>query len=499
MFMANLACSSLHIVTTIPHVEPDASTGDTSNTTASPELVAQVSHLEALLSSQQTQLNDSTLPGQDEDEDDDLAAELADLAESEKVLRKELEQLQLAGQAVKPNNKVWMTSVRDDPNILHHDRKRGWDLRWHLSIRASLVIAIVATIMLSRPIVDERQGALNRKSLVVARPAPVCDNSMETALAAFEPSLSEGIFPGDRLSKNLLTFDLSTAVPPVDRPSTSEASTAISVASQMSVSSVTPSCTGQTTIPAGSNAASFALAIIPTNNLPFYSSNAPFQLASIETPWQAHSPIDSSLGFLVSATFQSNHLQARLVRSHPLLLVYSARTDGTLAAELKSSQAPDTAQSYDTPTNLSQSLISLSRWNLTDPVAARSRLCRSSEHETGLDFDHLERQLLMGALGTTITLRGCRCRLEMFGKVQRVDEASVGVALPTTSPSAEEFSLVYYDFERPPVSQPQQGQGGVDWKQRFTKASLLLTATWSYADRFAPAIIGDHGTALPCV
>jgi hypothetical protein len=50
----------------------------------SPELVAQVSQLEALLSRQRADLNDlkqnGFLPGQvDEEEDDDLAAEIAEL------------------------------------------------------------------------------------------------------------------------------------------------------------------------------------------------------------------------------------------------------------------------------------------------------------------------------------------------------------------------------------------------------------------------------------
>jgi hypothetical protein len=103
--MINLACLSRDIVSAeevrrhststtptssiLPDSHPDYkdSSRDTIHT-ASPELVAQVSHLEALLSSQQTELNDlvetdSNVPGQEEEEeDDDLAAELADLAES---------------------------------------------------------------------------------------------------------------------------------------------------------------------------------------------------------------------------------------------------------------------------------------------------------------------------------------------------------------------------------------------------------------------------------
>lgn len=86
-----------------------------------------------------------------------------------------------------------MTSVQDDHNILNNDRKRGWGLR-HLSfrIRASLVIAIIAAIMLSKPAVVERQDKLRRKTLVIAGPpqvpAPV-SGDMDSTLAAFEPSL----------------------------------------------------------------------------------------------------------------------------------------------------------------------------------------------------------------------------------------------------------------------------------------------------------------------
>lgn len=63
--------------------------------TASPELEAQVSLI------QQTELNDlvemePNAPGQEEEEDDDLAAEFADFAESEDLLRKELERLMAA-------------------------------------------------------------------------------------------------------------------------------------------------------------------------------------------------------------------------------------------------------------------------------------------------------------------------------------------------------------------------------------------------------------------
>jgi hypothetical protein len=175
-----------------------------------------------------------------------------------------------------------------------------------------------------------------RKTLVVAIPSQVRGNYVKTPIAAFEPSLSERIIPGDRLSKNRLVFDHSKTEPSVSvgMPSTTQASTTISIASQIPVRSVTPSSTGQTTIPVGSNAASFALGIIPANRT-FNSSVAPFEFAE---------------------------------------------------------------------------------------------------------------------------------RL-----------ASI------------------YDYECSLVFQSPQGQeGGSDWNQRFTKASLLLTATWSYADRFAPAAIGDQ-------
>jgi hypothetical protein len=494
-FMANLAFSSRDIVSaeeeaTIP--DPSRDTIDT----ASPELVAQVSHLEALLSCQQTELNDlveteSKSNFGQEEEDDDLAVELADLAESEALLRRELEQL--ADGQLKPNNNnnVWMTSVQDD---LNNDRKRGWGL-WHLTICASLATAIIATIMLSKPVVIERQSELSRNTLVVAGPPQVPDD-MDSTLEASEQSLSDCVSP------YLRVFDLSTAESSVRRPGKSEASAAISVASKIPVISVTPSCRGQTTILAGSNTASVALAIIPAN-LPFYSSVAPIELATIESSWQAYSQIQYSLGVLASATFPSNHLQSRLlVRSHPLLPISptaappsssapetcSARTDSNLVAKLKRSQALDTVKLYDTQTNLSLSLISFLSWNMSDPVAASSRPCRS---ESGLDV-HLERKLLAGAIGTSITSCGCRCQPEIMGTVQRTDEASVGVALTATSSYAERFAPAYYDFERPPASQSQQGQEGADWKQRFTKAILLLTATWSYADRFSPAIGEQH-------
>jgi hypothetical protein len=339
---ANLACSSRDIAS-----DPSR---DTSNT-ASPELVAQVSHLEALLSSQQTELNDSTcLPGQEEEEDDNLAAELADLAESEQALRKELEQLQLAGQL------KLKAPVQEDHNILHNDRNRGWGLWHHLTIRASLVMAIVTTIMLSRPVVVERQGEVSQNTLVVAGPPPTPDD-MESTLVAFEPSLSER----------------------------------------------------------------------------------------------------------------------------------------ALAAELKYGQALDTTvKLYSTQTIPSLSLIPFLSWNATNPpVAANS-----------LDCYGLGRQLLAGAVGTTgIMSCDCRCKLEMMGEVQLdTDEVFMGVTLTVTTSYTERFTPLFEYECLSAAFQPQGQVGGVDWKHRFTKASLLLTATWSYADRFVPATIDDHGSTAPsCV
>lgn len=330
---------------TIPHPHPS---GDTIHT-ASPELVAQVSHLEALLISQKAELNDlvetaSNIPGQEEkEEDDDLALELADLAESEELLRKELEQLVTSQCKLKlSNSSIWTTSVQEDLNILNNDRNRGWDLWWHVTIRASLALTILAVIMVSKPVVVERQGKWSRRTLLFVGPTPVpVDVDMDSTLAAFEPSVPEYTFSGgDRLSPHLRAFDLSTAEPSAYRPRNSEVSAAISIASQIPGIMTTPSSTGQTTIPAGSNAASSALAIIPAN-LPFYSLAAPFEFA-------------------------------------------------------------------------------------------------------------------------------------------------------------ERLAFVHY-CECPLVFPSPHGQEGPNWNQRFTKASLLLTATWSYADRFAPAIIGDHGTAPPCV
>jgi hypothetical protein len=431
---------------------------DTSIHTASPELVAQVSHLEALLSSQQTELNDlvqtdSTLPGQDQEEDDDLAAEIAELAESEDLLRRELEQLMAGQLQLKLNRKVWITSVRDDPNILsnnilNNDRQRGWVLWWHVTIRASLALAIIAIIMLSKPIFVERQGAWSRKTQVVAGlPLP---EDMDSTLVAFKPSTSERIFPGD-----LRVFDLSTAEPSVRMPGTSEASAIISVTS----SSRSPSSTGQTTI------ACFALSAIPANNLPLYSSVGPFELARIEaTSWQASSQSLSSLGVLASTTFQSNRLPSRLVQSHPLNppacsapQICSTRTVINLATELERSQALDAVKLYATQPNLSRSMIPFLSWNITNPVTTSSRACRGVS-ETGLVSYHLELQLLAGANGTSITSCGSRCKLEMMGNVHRTDEASVGVALSATR-SYEERAAPTYNYER-----PQQGPEGADWR-----------------------------------
>jgi hypothetical protein len=257
--MADLACSLLGIsAVSDSGVSASGRDRSTSIHNASPELVAQVSQLEALLSRQRADLNDlaetdSTLPGQaDEEEDDDLAAEIAELAESEKLLRRELEQLMLAGQLqLKSNHKVWMTSVRADPNILSNnirsnDPQRGWGLRWHVTIRISLALVIFATIMLSRLAVFEHQGEWIRKALVVSVPEDV-----DSALVAFKPSTSERSFPGV-----LQVFDFSTAEPSVHMPAgTSEASDIISVAS----SSRTPSSNGQTMI------ACSTLATIPCN------------------------------------------------------------------------------------------------------------------------------------------------------------------------------------------------------------------------------------------